>query len=189
MKIDYYTPFYTNQFYHVYNRGNNGEKIFYSTRNYYHFLNLYDKYLSDCVDTYAYCLIPNHFHFLIRVRDSSVISDQFRIFFLSYSKAINKQESRTGSLFQKRFKRTTIEDTESLQWTVFYIHSNPVRHKMGKCFTNYQYSSYQSLISDKPTRLKRKELFKLFNSRENFISIHNEKNINLKSDNFIIEDN
>ena len=110
MKIDYYTPFYTNQFYHVYNRGNNGEKIFYSTRNYYHFLNLYDKYLSDCVNTYAYCLIPNHFHFLIRVRDSSVISDQFRIFFLSYSKAINKQESRTGSLFQKRFKRTTIEE-------------------------------------------------------------------------------
>jgi len=188
MKIDYYTPFYTNQFYHVYNRGNNGEKIFYSTRNYYHFLNLYDKYLSDCVDTYAYCLIPNHFHFLIRVIDSSVISDQFRIFFLSYSKAINKQENRTGSLFQKRFKRSTIDDTESMQWTVFYIHSNPVRHKMRKYFTNYQFSSYQSLLSDMPTKLKRDELLKLFNGRDNFITFHNEKLALFNSVEFVNED-
>jgi putative transposase len=188
MKIDYYTPFYSNQHYHIYNRGNNGETIFYSPQNYNYFLNLYDKYLSDCVETYAYCLLPNHFHFLIKVRDKTIISEQFRLFFLSYSKAINKQESRTGSLLQKRFKRTPIESTDSLQRVVIYIHSNPLRHNMRQNFTNYQYNSYQSLISDKPTKLKRNELFKWFNGRDNFITFHNEKNISLKSDSFIIED-
>ena len=188
MKIDYYTPFYTNQFYHIYNRGNNGEEIFHSTRNYYHFLNLYNKYLPKFVDTYAYCLIPNHFHFLIKVSDTTIISEQFRLFFLSYSKAINKQESRTGSLFQKRFKRTLIEDKDSLQKVVLYIHSNPVRHKMRKSFTNYQYSSYQSLISDKPTKLNRNDLLKWFNGIDNFISFHNEKLALFKSEAFVMED-
>jgi putative transposase len=55
-------------FYHIYNRGNNKENIFFEERNYQHFLNLFDKYLSPYVDVYAYCLMPNHFHFLIRVK-------------------------------------------------------------------------------------------------------------------------
>ncbi|OGU37053.1 MAG: hypothetical protein A2315_11385 [Ignavibacteria bacterium RIFOXYB2_FULL_35_12] len=59
MKIDYYTPFYSNQFYHIYNRGNNGEKIFYTSENYMFFLKRYDHYLSEFADTYAYCLLPN----------------------------------------------------------------------------------------------------------------------------------
>ena len=188
MKIDYYTPFYSNQYYHIYNRGNNGERIFYSPQNYNYFLNLYDKYLSASVETYAYCLLSNHFHILLKIIDSSTISNQLRIFFLSYSKAINKQENRTGSLFQKRFKRTLIESTESLQRVVLYIHSNPLRHKIRKSFTNYKHSSYKSLISYKPTKLKRDELLEWFNRKDNFIVFHNKKNIDLKSDNFIIED-
>ena len=55
-------------FYHIYNRGNNKEKIFFEEKNYRHFLKLFDKYLSPYVDVYAYCLMPNHFHFLIRVK-------------------------------------------------------------------------------------------------------------------------
>jgi len=84
MKIDYHTPFYSNQFYHIYNRGNNGEKIFYTSENYLFFLKRYDHYLSDYADTYAYCLLPNHFHFLIKVIDKVKVVEAFRLFFLSY---------------------------------------------------------------------------------------------------------
>jgi REP element-mobilizing transposase RayT len=55
-------------FYHIYNRGNNKENIFFEEKNYQHFLKLFDQYLSPYIDVYAYCLMPNHFHFLIRVK-------------------------------------------------------------------------------------------------------------------------
>ncbi|HEY6437113.1 MAG TPA: hypothetical protein VIY47_11035 [Ignavibacteriaceae bacterium] len=56
-------------FYHIYNRGNNKENIFFEEKNYQYFLKLFDKYLSPYVDVYAYCLMPNHFHFLICVKE------------------------------------------------------------------------------------------------------------------------
>jgi putative transposase len=56
------------KFYHIYNRGNNKENIFFEERNYQYFLKLFDKYLSPFVDIYSYCLMPNHFHFLIQVK-------------------------------------------------------------------------------------------------------------------------
>lgn len=55
-------------YYHIFNRGNNRENLFFEERNYRHFLRLYAKYILPVVDTYAYCLLPNHFHLLIRVK-------------------------------------------------------------------------------------------------------------------------
>jgi REP element-mobilizing transposase RayT len=64
-------------YYHIYNRGNNKENIFFEEKNYQHFLRLFDKYLSPYIDVYAYCLMPNHFHFLIRVK---TLEEQFSEF-------------------------------------------------------------------------------------------------------------
>jgi putative transposase len=58
-------------FYHIYNRGNNKQEIFFEEKNYHHFLNLFQKYLASFVDVYAYCLMPNHFHFLIRIKETT----------------------------------------------------------------------------------------------------------------------
>lgn len=119
---DYYSPLIEGNFYHVFNRGNNRENLFYSLRNYTYFLRKFDEHLSEFLDTYAYCLLPNHFHFLVRVKEwrtdsiaqsdgigevSAQISEQFRRFFIGYSQAINKQERRSGSLFQKRVQTDT----------------------------------------------------------------------------------
>jgi len=188
MKIDYYTPLYKDQYYHIYNRGNNGEKIFYSPANYLFFLKRFEKYLSDCVDLFAYCLLSNHFHLLIKVKDNIQLGEQFRLLFLSYSKAINKQIGRTGSLFQKRYKRTIIESIPSLCRAAEYIHTNPVHHNITNDFMNYKYSSFQSLISDKETKLNREELLKWFEGRDNFIKVHQEKIELLDSENFFVED-
>jgi REP element-mobilizing transposase RayT len=188
MKIDYYTPFYSNQFYHIYNRGNNGEKIFYTEENHAYFLRRFDHYISNYADTYAYCLLPNHFHFLIKVIDKNKLVNQLRLFFLSYSKAINQQTGRKGSLFQKRFKRTINEDNSSLIRATLNIHSNPVHHEISADFRKYMYSSYLSLMSDKRTKLKREEVFKWFGGRESFIKAHLQKLSEFDSDKFFLED-
>ena len=61
-------------FYHIYNRGNNKQPIFFESKNYLHFVKLFDKYLSRYIDVYAYCLMPNHFHFLIRLKEIVEVS-------------------------------------------------------------------------------------------------------------------
>jgi len=55
-------------YYHIYNRGNNGENIFFEERNYHHFLKLYARHVAPVADTYAYCLLRNHFHVLVRIK-------------------------------------------------------------------------------------------------------------------------
>ena len=95
-KIDYHIPLYKDHLYHVYNRGNGKEQIFFNEGNYDYFLRQYHKYTVDLLDTFAYCLLSNHFHLLLRpkVNDPDLISEQFRKFFIAYSMAINKQEKR-----------------------------------------------------------------------------------------------
>jgi putative transposase len=67
------TPMRCGAFYHVYNRGINGEDLFKEARNYPYFLKLYAKYIPPVAETYAYCLLKNHFHLLIRVRSKEDI--------------------------------------------------------------------------------------------------------------------
>ena len=62
-------PLEAEQYYHIYNRGNNGETLFREERNYRYFLNLYAKYIEPVAETFAYCLLKNHFHFLVHVKD------------------------------------------------------------------------------------------------------------------------
>jgi len=140
------------QYYHIYNRGNNRETIFPLERNYHYFLQLYTRNLYPVVDTYAYCLLPNHFHFLVRVKTEDEIqqlfkdanlgktqgskhnklpkspSHSFGNLFNTYTKAFNKVNQRTGSLFEKPFHRKLVKDQAYFQRLVLYIHYNPQKH-------------------------------------------------------------
>src|SRR5215471_5951044 len=119
--MEYLLPLLENEIYHIYNRGNNSIEVFFMRSNYELFLEKLDYYLGPYIELYAYCLLPNHFHLLIRVKDfkliwddskmlkkgartltlpHEIVSEQFRRFFLSYSKSIKVQEDRTGSLFE-----------------------------------------------------------------------------------------
>ena len=66
-------PIEHGKYYHIYNRGNNGIDVFLETENYYHFLRLYAKYIEPIADTFAWCLLKNHFHFLVRIKELSEI--------------------------------------------------------------------------------------------------------------------
>lgn len=174
--------------YHIYNRANGNENIFASVENYNFFLRRYKKYLFPLVETFCYCLMPNHFHFLIKVKSenqlmelqdyqnsknkSLFVSKQFSNLFSSYTQAFNKQEGRKGNLFMRPFKRKEINDEIYFRKLVHYIHHNPVEAGFCKYPTEWVHSSYNALISRKPTLLNRLEVLRYFDTVENFKYVH-----------------
>lgn len=188
-RIDYHAPLFKDRFYHIYNRSVGKDVLFYNNENYKYFLEKYSKYLDGIVNTYSFCLLPNHFHFLIRptIEDQEQISQQFQRFFISYSMSVNKEQERSGNLFQKNFKRKIIEDESYLKSVVYYIHANPLHHKLRNDFENYPYSSYQIILSNKPTRLKRQDVIEWFGSREQFVEFHRDLKSYLFDESYAIE--
>lgn len=110
--------------------------LFREKTNYECFLELYDKYISPVADTYAWVLMKNHFHLLVRIKEEAEIgflsekkynpSHQFSHLFNAYAQAYNKRIGRTGSLFEHPFHRKEITDSDYFKTLVIYIHNNPV---------------------------------------------------------------
>ncbi|MCK4569108.1 MAG: transposase [Bacteroidales bacterium] len=172
-------------YYHIYNRGNNKEKLFLEHSDYAYFLLLFKKYIHEIANVFCYCLMPNHFHFLIRIKEIEEIfsyelkqksfSQSFSNYFNAYTKYFNHKYSRNGSLFQERFKRKRVENEIYLKYLIHYIHMNPVHHEIVENFESYTYSSYQTLLRDHPTLLERENVIDLFEDKENYIYTHRQK--------------
>jgi hypothetical protein len=119
--------------------------------------------------------VPNPVRVQNPDRVNRAIKPPYRYFsdlFNAYSQAINKQQKRTGSLFESPFHRIPISSDKYFQNLVTYIHQNPVHHGFTADFRDYPWSSYGSLISDKPTKVSRKRVMEWFDNRENFIYSH-----------------
>ncbi len=211
------TPLYPGQVYHVYNRGINRENIFFEDKNYYYFLELYARHIAPVADTFAYSLLKNHFHFMVRIKEEpeknltgsrtnlsssgggfrgenltgsragpgrqnltgseanlsgSWASRAFANFFNAYAKGINKTYERTGALFQRPFGRRWVYSNEYFLVLIAYIHQNPQKHGLIADFQEWPFSSFKSLVSQKPTRLARDEVLEWFQGREQFIDFH-----------------
>jgi len=142
-------PLNFGKFYHIYNRGINSCDLFHENTNYEYFLGLYDKHISPMADTFAWVLMPNHFHLLVRIKEEEDIQPRttnltisphrdrnraralvpakyFSNLFNSYAQAFNKMYGRHGNLFERPFKRKEITDKEYFKTLVSYIHNNPV---------------------------------------------------------------
>jgi len=168
-------PLQHGQFYHIYNRGNNRQNIFGKERNYRYFLRLYAKHIEPAAETYTYCLLPNHFHFLVRIRDLTGLkkpSQSFSNLFNAYARAFNKAYDRTGSLFQRPFGRISVTSDAYFTWLIAYIHRNPQKHGLVADFCAWTYSSYHALLSTKPTRLQRDEVLAWFDGATGFQAFH-----------------
>lgn len=190
-------PLEFGNYYHIYNRGNNGIPIFMEPENNYHFLRLYAKYIEPIAETFAWCLMNNHFHILVRIKDKAEIiaSDltynttekpkviepyrQFSHLFNAYTQAINKKYHRTGSLFETKFERKLVNSERYFQQLIFYIHNNPVHHGFVTQMGLYPWSSYESIVSEKPTMLKRNIILDNFGGKDRFLEYHKtERNTN-----------
>jgi len=173
-------------YYHIYNRGINGTTIFENDANKLFFLKQLAKYSQDKISIFAYCLMNNHFHLVIRLNtEEKEVTQAFSNLFNSYAKAFNKQINRTGSLFEKHFKRIKLKDETYLKHLIVYVHLNPKYH-FDLDFKSFNYSSYQAYLSDKETKIERNEILHLFGDLENFISCHNQKN-NLLNETYTFE--
>lgn len=183
------SPLLYNTYYHIYNRGNNGENIFIQERNYHYFYNLYIKYTAPLCETFAYCLLRNHFHLLVCIKSKEEIEEalkpkeslspdypsrHFSNFFNAYAKAINVAYGRKGSLFQHPFGRVMITNERQFWNVVTYIHQNPQKHKFVDDFRDWKYSSYGIMLSEKPTKLNRSTVLDWFGGKEQFVNMHKE---------------
>ena len=182
-------PLEQKNFYHIYNCGINGENLFREEDNYKYFLQLYDKHINPVADTYAWCLMKNHFHLLIKIKALTGFQNlsglkikpphqYFSNLFNAYSKAINKRYNRHGSLFERPFKRKLIDSEEYLQTVVVYIHNNPINHGFVHHTADWPWSSYTTCLSSESTKLKRNEVIEMFDDVDNFKSVH-QQNIEL----------
>lgn len=163
-------------YYHLYNRGINGTEIFFNEENKTYFLKQLKKYLNLKISIFAYCLMSNHFHLVIKLNtDGETATQAFSNFFNSYVKSVNKENDRTGSLFEKHFKRIKLTDENYLKQLIIYVHLNP-KHHLNLKFEDYKFSSYSSFLSSKETKLEREEVLNLFDGIDNFIFCHHQKN-------------
>jgi len=153
-------------------------------------------YIEPVAETFAYCLLKNHFHLLVRIKDEEEIdlaketktlrvssplrvstaypSTAFSNLFNAYAKAINKAYGRTGSLFAHPFQRVMVTDDAQFTAVVRYIHQNPQKHGFVTDFRDWPYSSYGVLLTEKPTRMKRDAVLDWFGGRSGYASIHAE---------------
>jgi REP element-mobilizing transposase RayT len=167
-------------YYHIFNRGNNRENLFREERNYPYFLQLYAHHVEPVAETYVYCLLKNHFHVLVRIKEAArnpAPSQALSNLFNAYTKAINKAHGRTGSLFEHPFGRIEVTDNKYLWHLVTYIHRNPQRHQLVSDFRDWKYSSYHALLAKGETKLQRQTVIGWFDTANRFVEAHSQENL------------
>ncbi len=170
--------FISKEFYHIYNRGNNKQPIFFNDSNYLFFLKKIREQLLPVADIVAFCLMPNHFHLLLHTNENSntkrksfgskpmqELPYRLGILLSSYSQAINIQNKTSGSLFQQKTKAKILCAEVNggienyLENCFFYIHHNPLAAGLVKNLNEWIYSSYLDYIGLRSGTLCDRSLF------------------------------
>ncbi len=164
--------FVENNLYHIYNRGNNGQQIFFEREHYLLFLRNVRKFIFPHADILAWSLMPNHFHFLIHANEKTtaiikqspieinVLTEGIRLTLSSYTKALQKQRNFTGSLFQQKTKSKCIDDG-SIHYgptTFHYIHQNAYEAGLCSKMEDWEFSSFHDFLNLRTGSLCNKEL-------------------------------
>ena len=176
--------------YHVYNRGVNRCNLFYEKANYLYFLRLFADHIAPVVQVFAYCLLPNHFHILLRLLEADEILSRddlhdywqharddrphqyFSNCFNAYARTINDRYGRSGSLFQRPFHRKPVTTDDYFCTLITYIHRNPQKHRLVDDFRDWPYSSYDAILHEKPTRVERTAVLDYFGNQVQFLEAH-----------------
>ena len=174
--------------YHILNRAVSSDKLFLSDKDYFYFLQKLNYFLLPWIDVIAYCLIPNHFHLLVNIKEKEKIPEKllkpggddpekliiraFGNFFNSYAKSFNNVHKRKGRLFLYSFKRILVDKEDYMTYLICYIHRNPIHHGLTDDYESWKYSSYNALLSDKPSKVNKEYVLNLFGSKKEFIAFH-----------------
>ncbi len=190
---DYHPPFLPSTVYHIYNHANGDDDLFREDDNYRYFLEKYKKYIPPIADTHAYCLMKNHFHLMVRIKDESrlleffdindqdltgfenlsgLISLQFSKLFNSYAKAFNNKYNRMGGLINRPVKRKPINNDHYYTELIVYIHNNPVHHGFVDDISHWLHSSYTGIMNSTDSMVNASEIMEWFGSKEAFLEAH-----------------
>jgi len=207
--------------YHIYNRGVEKRQIFMDDQDYRMFLYLLKRYLlppnqtkSDCqvrpdresnlykeIRLLCYCLMPNHFHLMVKQLIERAITDFVRRLTNSYTKYFNEKYKRIGALFQGRYKAALADSEHYLLHLSRYVHANPRElFKNIQDFRKYSYSSYLDYLGDRHTQwLYPQEILSYFekqkgdlggdefSSYQNFVETYSEDEEHKTLKNLILE--
>jgi REP element-mobilizing transposase RayT len=146
--------FVQGSYYHLYNRGAARQSIFRCEENYLYLLRLLKKVSAECNATViAYCLLPNHYHWLLRQDGEAPVGKVAARVFGSYSQAFNQANRRTGTLFEGSYHCILVESDDYLRHLCRYIHANPVRHGLAISPDLWPYSNYLEWTEKRPGTL------------------------------------
>jgi putative transposase len=148
--------FQPHSIYHIYNQGNNQQQLFFSDDDYIYFLQLYKTYIHPYVDTIAWCVLPNHFHFMISVKENCVevkqgsliidsVSNGFRKLLSAYAHRFNSETKKSGSVFRPKTKAKELDSSGNINYHIncfYYLHQNAVRHGLVTHASMWKFSSY-----------------------------------------------
>jgi len=159
--------------YHIYNRGANKKKIFFEKENYIYLLKKLKYYKNKYEFTVlTYCLMPNHYHFLIRQDGDIPLNIPVAYLFNSYTKAVNKKYNRTGTLFEGPFKSIEVEEVNYLLELSRYIHRNPLDDGLVEKIEDWEFSNFPEWVGKRDGSLVdlkfRNKHFKSIKDYENF---------------------
>ncbi|MGE0267967.1 MAG: transposase [Candidatus Omnitrophota bacterium] len=135
--------------YHVINRGNNREVVFAEEEDYYHYLNTLQRYKKKFgFKLFAYCLMTNNVHLLIKVSEQASISKIMQCITVAHIRQYNFKYRRCGHVWQGRFNSPLVSEDDHLLNVMRYIEQNPLRAKMVKRMDEYRWSSYRLNIKE-----------------------------------------
>ena len=159
--------------YHVYNRANAFDKLFYNEDNYRFFIEKVNKYLPEVCSVYAFALLPNHFHLLVKIhqgaRNARRISQVFSNLFNAYTKSYNKYYRRRGTLFSRHFKCRLVDDLHYQRSCVLYLHHNAIHHGIPHELGEWRFTSHAKYICPEDEDLNTIEALVWFGGVDGYI--------------------
>ncbi len=178
--------------YHIYHHGTDYAPLFISAEDYQIFLDKVKRFILPVGEVYAYCLLPDRFHLLVRFHTETQLQNfrerkygrkgrldfptllalQFEHFFKSYTRIFNYNRRQSGTLFAETFHRTPITDEGEVAKTIVYIHREPQRYAWADDFRAWRFSSYRTILSTQKTVLKRERALDFFEGKDNFLEWH-----------------
>lgn len=163
------------KYYHVYNEARNGYPLFEDEDAFRFFLKLYQTHVCPVAETFAYCLLRDHLHLLIRIRDNATGSlyKPFALLFNGYTKGYNRHTGREGRVFRFKLKRIEIRNMPYFKEMIRYVNQNPWRHGVTEHPANYRFSSFRATVTTGPSMIAKEKVVDYFGSHENMTaSLH-----------------
>jgi len=134
------------EIYHVYNRGALKTTLFFNSQMYELFIDLLNKYAAMYhISIIALCLMPNHFHLVIRVEKGGDVATFMRCLCCTYSKRTNAQLRRTGTIYQGRYRMKHVRTESYLRCLIMYVHANPMKAGLADTPMQWPYTNYAEI--------------------------------------------